>query len=298
MFGLLGAGNSVSAAAVMNADADPANDRIVAALTAYQRHLRAQESQLSAQAASTSSTARWAIVLFTLAAVATAAALATVLTRRIRRRLRRMLSAAEGIAVGELDHDVATDSTDEIGDTARAFERMMAYLHGLADAVTRVAQGDLTVTVAPKSDARRARHRPRRDGRGAAPRHRPGLRRRLAPDGGVRGADRHVERDQPGGRRDRAGRPERGRRRRAPGEHGADDARPGRRVGHGGRAGERCGGAGRRTQPRRRRARWPRCSSRRPRWSRRSASWRGAPTASAGSSRRSRPSPARPTCSP
>ena len=152
MFGLLEAGDSVSAAAVMNAGADPANDRIVAALTVYQRRLREQESRLSAQAASTSSAARWAIVLFTLAAVATAAALATVLTRRIRRRMRRMLSAAEGIAVGELDHDVATDSTDEIGETARAFERMMAYLHGLADAVTRVAQGDLTVTVEPLSE--------------------------------------------------------------------------------------------------------------------------------------------------
>ena len=115
MFGLLAAGNSVSAAAVMNADADPANDRIVPALTSYQAHLREQESRLTARAASTSSEAQWAIVIFTLAAAAAAAALATVLTRRIGRRIRRMLVAAEGIAVGELDHDVATESTDELG---------------------------------------------------------------------------------------------------------------------------------------------------------------------------------------
>jgi CHASE3 domain sensor protein len=50
MFGLLGAGNSVSAAAVMNADADPANDRIAQTLTSYQAHLRGQESRLAARA--------------------------------------------------------------------------------------------------------------------------------------------------------------------------------------------------------------------------------------------------------
>ena len=152
MFGLLAAGNSVSAAAVMNADADPANDRITEALTSYQAHLREQESGLTARAASTSSEAQWAIVIFTLAAAAAAATLATVLTRRIGRRIRRMLVAAEGIAVGELDHDVATESTDELGDASRAFGSMIAYLQSLADSVTRVAEGDLTVQVAPKSD--------------------------------------------------------------------------------------------------------------------------------------------------
>jgi methyl-accepting chemotaxis protein len=152
MFGLLGAGNSVSAAAVMNADADPANDRIAQTLTSYQAHLRGQESRLAARAASTSSEAQWAIVIFTLAAAAAAATLATVLTRRTGRRIRRMLVAAEGISVGELDHDVATESTDELGDASRAFGRMIFYLQGLADSVTRVAEGDLTVHVEPKSD--------------------------------------------------------------------------------------------------------------------------------------------------
>ncbi len=152
MFGLLAAGHGAQAAAVMNDRADAASDDLVAALTAYQTTLRTHERQLSARSSSTSTTARWAIVLFTLAAVATAATLATVLTRRIGRRVRRMRLAAHGIAVGELDHDVATDSTDEIGDTARAFEGMMAYLQSLADCVTRVAQGDLTAEVEPKSD--------------------------------------------------------------------------------------------------------------------------------------------------
>jgi methyl-accepting chemotaxis protein len=151
MFGLLAAGHRAQAAAMMNDHADAASDGIVAALSTYQASLRALEGHLAAEAGSTSTEAQWAVVLFALAATATAATLATVLTRRISRRIQRMLAAAEGIAVGELDHDVATDSTDEIGDTARAFERMMAYLRGLADAVTQVAQGDLTMNVEPKS---------------------------------------------------------------------------------------------------------------------------------------------------
>jgi len=152
MFGLLAAGHAAQARALLNERADGASDGIVEALTTYQQSLRKMENRLAANATSTSRTAQWAIILFALGAVATAAALATILTRRIRRRIRRLLGAAEGIAVGELHHDVATDSRDEIGDTARAFERMMAYLQGLASSVTSVAGGDLTVEVEPKSD--------------------------------------------------------------------------------------------------------------------------------------------------
>jgi methyl-accepting chemotaxis protein len=152
MFGLLAAGRAAAARTVLNEKADEASDGIVESLTKYQHSLRGMEAKLAARSSSTSRTAEWAIVLFALAAAATATALATALTRRIRRRVRRLRSAAEGIAVGELHHDVATDSRDEIGDTARAFERMMEYLQGLSSAVTRVAAGDLTVTIEPKSE--------------------------------------------------------------------------------------------------------------------------------------------------
>jgi methyl-accepting chemotaxis protein len=152
MFALLGAGRAARARAIMNGAADEASDGIVEALTAYQKTLRTREAGLAASGSATSAQARWAIVLFSLAAVLTAATLATVLTRRIGRRIHRMLAAAKGIANGELEHDVATDSTDEIGDTARAFESMIAYLQELAATVSRVAAGDLTVDVRPKSE--------------------------------------------------------------------------------------------------------------------------------------------------
>jgi len=152
MFRLLGAGHTARANTLLDA-ADEASDGIVEALTAYQKTLRARETSLAGQASATSTRSQWAIILFAVAAVAAAATLATALTRRIGRRIRRMLAAAEGIALGELDHDVDTENTDEIGDATRAFGRMIAYLKELADSVSRVAAGDLTVSVEPKSEA-------------------------------------------------------------------------------------------------------------------------------------------------
>ncbi len=152
MLGLLAAGRPDRARGLLDA-ADGANDGVVGALTAYQKTLRTREAGLAGQATATSAQARWAIVLFAVAAAAAAATLATALTRRIGRRIRRMLAAAEGIAVGELNHDVSTENGDEIGDATRAFGRMMAYLQEVAESVTRVAAGDLSVQVEPKSEA-------------------------------------------------------------------------------------------------------------------------------------------------
>ena len=152
MFALLSAGHQAQAVALMNSRADEASDGIVAALGTYQSSLRASERQLASSADSTATTVRWAVVLFALVEVAVATALAVVLTRRIAGGTRRILRAAEGISAGDLDQDVESTSRDEIGETSRAFQNMVRYLQEMADSVTRVAQGDLTVTVEPKSD--------------------------------------------------------------------------------------------------------------------------------------------------
>ena len=152
MFGLLAAGHHAQAIAVMNNQADDASDTIVEALSGYQSSLRADERHLADSADSTATTVRWAVILFALVEVAIATVLAVVLTRRIAGGTRRILRAAEGIALGDLDQDVESTSRDEIGETSRAFQRMVRYLQEMADSVSRVAQGDLTVTVEPKSE--------------------------------------------------------------------------------------------------------------------------------------------------
>ncbi|MFQ5344028.1 MAG: HAMP domain-containing protein, partial [Anaerolineae bacterium] len=59
--------------------------------------------------------------------------------------------AAEGLAEGDIDQDVEVSSKDELGDMAAAFRRVIAYNREMADIADRMAQGDLTTNVEPKS---------------------------------------------------------------------------------------------------------------------------------------------------
>ena len=105
-----------------------------------------------ASAKSTSSTASTIVIALLAIATLIGAGLAFAIARSITGGVRKMLRAAEGIAEGDLDQDVETKSRDEIGETAQAFQRMIAYLQGLAASAGRIADGDLTVAVEPKSE--------------------------------------------------------------------------------------------------------------------------------------------------
>ncbi|MFA7249481.1 MAG: methyl-accepting chemotaxis protein [Dehalococcoidia bacterium] len=64
----------------------------------------------------------------------------------------RIRVAAEGIAQGDLEQDVAVTSKDEIGQTGAAFRAMIDYLRGMARTAGAIAQGDLSIDVQPKSE--------------------------------------------------------------------------------------------------------------------------------------------------
>jgi len=66
--------------------------------------------------------------------------------------VRRMVRAADAIAEGDLEQDLAVASRDEIGALAQAFSRMVTYLRDAAHAAGRIARGDLTETPAPRSE--------------------------------------------------------------------------------------------------------------------------------------------------
>ncbi len=65
---------------------------------------------------------------------------------------RRLLAAARGISNGDLDQHVDVNVGGEMGATAEAFEDMVAYLREIETAGERIADGDLTVDVEPKSE--------------------------------------------------------------------------------------------------------------------------------------------------
>ena len=76
-----------------------------------------------------------------LVAVLVAAGIAFVISRAIANGTGAMLRAADGIADGDVDQDVDVRSRDEIGKTAAAFTRMIAYLKEMATAAERLREG-------------------------------------------------------------------------------------------------------------------------------------------------------------
>lgn len=74
------------------------------------------------------------------------------LSTGISRGINSMLKAAQGIAKGDVDQTIDVKSKDEIGDMAGAFTDMIVYMKGMAGAAEKMAEGDFTVEVAPKSE--------------------------------------------------------------------------------------------------------------------------------------------------
>jgi methyl-accepting chemotaxis protein WspA len=66
--------------------------------------------------------------------------------------LRKMIAAAEGISEGNLSVPVLElGRTDEVGALSRAFQRMLRFLNDTASASQRIAAGDLSVAIKPRS---------------------------------------------------------------------------------------------------------------------------------------------------
>jgi methyl-accepting chemotaxis protein len=85
-------------------------------------------------------------------ALALGAAASWWIARGITRGAVQMLRAAKGIALGDVDQDVAIKTRDELGETGAAFGEMIQYLRETADAAHRIGAGDLTAPLEPRSD--------------------------------------------------------------------------------------------------------------------------------------------------
>ncbi len=90
-------------------------------------------------------------ILVLLGAIGLAVLMALLLARSIVEPIRQMKEAAQGIAGGELDRAIDIRRDDEIGEMARSFGQMIAYLHEVAGIATAMSQGDLSRTITPKS---------------------------------------------------------------------------------------------------------------------------------------------------
>jgi methyl-accepting chemotaxis protein len=69
----------------------------------------------------------------------------------IARPIRRLTGMATMITEGDVDQEVDITQRDEIGQLADAFRQMIVYLRDMAEVAGRLAQGDLTAKVTPRS---------------------------------------------------------------------------------------------------------------------------------------------------
>jgi methyl-accepting chemotaxis protein len=104
------------------------------------------------EASNAASSTRTLTLVLLLVGIAGAAVVATLLVRGISRGMRQLVGAARGIAEGDIEQDLTTASRDEIGDAVHAFGDMVEYLRDSVAAADRIAGGDLTVDVEPRSE--------------------------------------------------------------------------------------------------------------------------------------------------
>ena len=77
---------------------------------------------------------------------------AFLLYRRVVGGVRKVSAAAVAIAAGEFDHGLDVGGNDELSDMVDEFHSMISYLGEMADTASRIADGDLTSAVEPKSE--------------------------------------------------------------------------------------------------------------------------------------------------
>ena len=92
------------------------------------------------------------ILLTAIGGAILAAGVGFVLAGRISTPVVKVANAANRLARGALDVDLAVHTRDETGHLAAAVGATVEYLHAVADAARAIADGDLTVEFAPVSD--------------------------------------------------------------------------------------------------------------------------------------------------
>jgi methyl-accepting chemotaxis protein len=109
-------------------------------------------SATAKDAQSDTSSAKTLMLIIGIVALVLAALIGFLLSRSIRKPTKQVLTAAKGLAEGDVNQEITLKSRDELGQMADAFRGVVDYQRDLAGAARRVADGDLTVEVEPKGE--------------------------------------------------------------------------------------------------------------------------------------------------
>ena len=146
------ADNGTRAAALFEKQAAPLDARI---FSAFNELVQYQEAGIGARydaAVKVSDDSRTLALALAALAILLGTAIAFLITRSICRPVHALATCADRLSLGDIEVVIATGSKDEIGILAQSFKNMADNIKEASLAAEKVAHGDLTVQLAPKSD--------------------------------------------------------------------------------------------------------------------------------------------------
>jgi methyl-accepting chemotaxis protein len=140
------------ALAIFRNDTKAAVEQVQGHLEHLVEHYQAKSANAAEQSHAAINSSIMLIVVLGTIAILIGLGAAFVITRGITGPVSKIANVADGVAVGEVDHEIDIDSKDEIGMLAESFRRLIAYMKELAGHAQSIADNDLTVEVEPKSE--------------------------------------------------------------------------------------------------------------------------------------------------
>jgi len=146
------AGNDTSAFALLSGDSQEQFDRASGALARVVDAAEEGSKQQVEIGAHTYDVTQQRVLVAVVACIVLGLVVAISLTRSIARPIRMMTDKMRRLAQGDTDHEVFPKGTDEIGRLLASFRDIVASQQELAEAARRLAEGDLSVPLTPRSD--------------------------------------------------------------------------------------------------------------------------------------------------
>jgi methyl-accepting chemotaxis protein len=138
-----------------NAAVDPYKDEIRRLEDAASEYAQKHSERMAGRAEVVARQLQRSLALTLLAlvlAIVVATVLALQITRSITRPLQQAVEVADAVALGDTEVRVQATSRDECGQLLESLGRMLASTREIVRAAERIAEGDLTVAVAPRSE--------------------------------------------------------------------------------------------------------------------------------------------------
>jgi methyl-accepting chemotaxis protein len=146
------ANKSSQAAVLFEKQAAPLCAKIFVAFNELVKFQEAGINTRYEQAVKVSENSRNLAMALAAFALLAGAAIAFLITRSISKPVQALSACADRLALGDIEVVIATDSKDEIGLLALSFKNMADNIREASLAAEKVAHGDLSVQVAPKSE--------------------------------------------------------------------------------------------------------------------------------------------------